>query len=174
MPTIAMTTSQENSHIGFSLGEPVVDSLLDTDQIANYTVTIDGQPVQFSDTTIPSRLHDVMYAGTTTPARASKFDCGIFGAMMLGARYEDSDNYPFEPNVDGNIPLHLSPLLLRGSSDKRLHVLIPATCRKADEPGERLTYLSKLGTEGPICLSGLKAAMQMYRATSAQPIRLKA
>ena len=83
---------------------------------------------------------------------------------MLGSSVEDAVKPRFK-DVDIAYEQPLKLLTVPG-----VHIMVPATT-------ERLTYLHKLSEEGPICLSGLSAALDMYHVSvyplhSVQPVRL--
>lgn len=168
------TSSKSQEYFAeFSFGNPLHDGNLPSRLADSAIVRVDGEPVQFTDETMHERLHKALRV--MKKRQYLGFNCRRFAAVMYDPNiidplpayfllpdYEspvaDDDPTVTKPvalgTIGDNSPLSDSPFYNR-------HMAIPA-----HQP-EQAAYLHKLGYEGPICISGLRAAMDMYECTHA-------
>jgi hypothetical protein len=136
-------------------------------------VTIDKEPVQFLDETIPDRLHRALVDGSSL---AGIFDCLTFACLMQDVPMGEPDSdgkFKFleemaEERVETNdtgVRGLVNLGSIRGGNDEISyhHTVVPA------HTFEGARYLHRLGT-ATICLSSLEEAMRLYRCTVAVPI----
>lgn len=136
-------------------------------------VTIEKEPVQFIDETIPDRLHKALVDGSSL---AGIFDCLTFACLMQGVPIGEPDSdgkFKFEEEMaeeridpdDASVGGLVNLGSIRGGNDELsyYHTVVPA------HTDEGARYLHRLGTR-TICLSSLGEALRLYRCTAAMPI----
>lgn len=106
----------------------------------------------------------------------------VFAAIMHGVEIgqpNDGGLFPIgqgsieeavDPNdITVNVPLNLGRHTQRVTSGKQyVHTVSPAHLVSTPK------YLHKLGDKGPVCLSGLREAMNVFNCTFAHPAVLEA
>lgn len=165
---IEFTTSPEHPFIKYSLGNPVHDGGRPTPFREVRGVRIDGQPILFREPDIVDALAQTIVDGEALPAQGIPFNCISFTALMHSVELELPPAYNPFLTIDGKTAISPSstsqtdPLCLgvmtKASEVRQLHFVSPAHFN------QEANYLHKLGNDGPICMSGLYAAMRMYNA----------
>lgn len=168
------TSSRSQKYFAeFSFHSPLHDGALPSRLSDSATVRINGEPVRFTDESIPEQLHKALYI--MNKRWDLGFNCRRFAAVMHDPSIVDPLPGSFllpdcESPVAVDDPTVTKPVVLGTIGDSsplcdtpfyNRHMAIPA-----HQP-EQATYLHKLGYEGPICMSGLRAAMDMYECTHA-------
>lgn len=136
-------------------------------------ITIDGEPLEFDDTTIPERVKQYFLSAKQLRRKRIVNDCVAFAASMESIELEDRQHNPFEV-FDENVIIHGDtaseikvPLVLaRGYHDGLripAHVILPAHLVSGPN------FIHKLGDEGPLCMSGLNDAMSIMGCNTAHP-----
>lgn len=174
---IEFTTSPDNSHTKFSLGNPVHNGELPVRFLAVRGVRVDGTRIEFIDESFVDRLHRALIEGRKVQDRSAVFDCLTFVALMQNIKL-------CEPQGDGRFlfnertePLEIhttdsSNLLpvnighAKGEEFDYVHSLYPA------HTSEGAWYIQKLGDRGPVCLSSLDDSLRMYRSSIAHPMTM--
>lgn len=160
-------------HTMFSLGAPVHDGKLPNRFREVQGVRVDGEPVTFTDAATADRLHQALIASKQLQRRGIAFNCVTFAALMHGIPLRDAAHNPFssiDPRIDCAAGGSYASAVVLGVPSRTApdgianrHVVVSAPQRTEQ------SYLHKLGDAGPICLSGLQKAMDMYDCTTAHP-----
>lgn len=171
---IEFYTSPRRQYAKFSLGNPIHDGKLPNRLADSAVVRVNREPVQFVDESTPELLLKALHEMQQLRVKVG-INCRRFAALM----YEPSiatklPGYFTQPDYATQVTTDdmtvTKPVVLGILSDTSSpnngkfygrHMAIPA-----HQP-QQVTYLHKLGYEGPICLSGLQAAMNMYDCTHA-------
>lgn len=160
----------------FTLGNPVHDGVVPSAYTEINGVRVDGEEVIFKSEDIPDRLHKSLVDGHELERRRHDFECNIFALLMFGidlVRYRGRQEFSLqhtilESETSAVIDCQSAPLALGAMSRwmrsiNYLHTVVPAFT-------EEETYLHKLGNKGPVCLSDLPDAMNMFGCNRAKPI----
>jgi len=165
-------------HVAYSCGMPFFYGNVPEVSTDSPVIRLDGEPVDFVNENLPSlllrALHDMKNAYSD-----SEVNCRRFAALMHEPAIAETLPRSFlRPDysapVDSNDLGVERPVLLGTFGDASpleeddfygRHMAFPA--HLPNQP----SYLHKLGYGGPICLSGLQKAMDVYKCTHAfQPI----
>lgn len=141
-------------------------------------VTADGVPIKFEDPSIPDKLHKAMVDGRKLQDKGIEYDCNAFSIILLDFKL------PELPNNTTGLYYHGDPATLitkeeyvpgpviighnmRSGFETDLRNVQWFHTLAAAHTEAKPTYLHKLGVTGPLCLSGLKQALQFYRCNTA-------
>ncbi len=166
---IEFATSAENPHYRFSKGIPVHDEKLPSRFLGLKGIRIDGKdPLIFQDASIEENLHRTPFEIKRFQAKGAVIDCLAFVALMSGlclGQSQTDGRFIFE---DTTLPVNINSDDLTNSYPLNLgidfiyeHSVYPA------HHNDAAAYLQKLGDIGPVCLSTLDAAKEMYGLESA-------
>lgn len=168
------TTDKRNPHLRSSNGAPVHDGKMPTRYKDVAGVRIDGEDVKFRDDLIIEKLQRTLLRRKPF-VRHQEFDCLSFAALMIDYPGLNTSIVPFvltasgvniDPNDADNESITNIFTKTNTGGDSWVHVVVPAHTQ------EQPMYVHKLGNEGPVCLSGLSQAIEMYRADNAQRAEL--
>jgi len=174
---LEFTTAARNPHTRFSRGNPVHNGKLPSRFREVLGVRVDGEPVIFADEKIVDDLHrTIVERQSAERAQGIPFNCVTFAASMQGIMLDGPKDNPFldvmdEVGVDADdtsidTPVNLGIRIAKSSHVKYAHTISPA------HTPEKAQYLHKLGDEGPICISGLTAALTIFRCNMAHQVKL--
>ncbi len=173
---IEFTASQYNYHTKFSLGQPVHNGEVPTRFRQVRGVRVDGEHVEFVDDSIVESLHKTI-VNNKRASRRRRFNCYAFVAAMHDVDLTEKSTSRLSSglDVDPEDASIAAPVLIGnragyvGSTTVAYsHALSPAPTVE----GSR--YLHKLGFSGPLCLSGLRVAMDMYSSSVAHLFQVQA
>ncbi len=176
MQYLEFTTHPKNPYTHFSLGSPVHDGKMPTKYEEVEGVRIDGESVQFKDETLVNRLQKTLL-NRKPYVRNYNFECTDFAGLMMehpemdarGMIPYSTDRYgePVSPDDDSiDQPLNLYIRKTELSNGSWNHMIVPA------HTIEGPMYIHKLGS-GPICLSGLTKALEIYSCDSAYVAKIQ-
>jgi hypothetical protein len=156
-----------------SLGNPIHDGVVPSRLADSVAIRVNGEPIEFIDESVPQLLHRTLLE---MKQRGNVgINCRRFAALM------------YEPGIADDMPTYfrqpdytapVSPDDSTVNKPVTLGVIVNASLRSPDgfydrhmavpaHQPEQAAYLHKLGFLGPICLSGLQAAMDLYDCTHA-------
>jgi hypothetical protein len=133
-------------------------------------VLVDGAPIEFEDPKTPEKLHRTLLEGPQFErVDGMGFDCVVFALLMAGVELPDFlKNQPFK-----FVPNHVSPEAslrrpgavidigsYRGGADHPTFYHVLSAAPQADET----TFLHKIGSGGPVALTDLETAQDIYKS----------
>ena len=160
-------------HSEFSRGKPLHNGESPPRFREALGVKVDGRSVEFAEAEVIERLHRAIVDGKRLRRRRISYDCVSFAALMNNIQLRSRHDNPFneaDQNIDVD-PMDVTvsnPVNLGNYSSRSgvwyVHTVTPAHLTEGP------SYLHKLGDKGPICMSGLDEAMEIYGATIANPV----
>lgn len=170
MRYLDFTTHSANPNTRFSLGAPVHDGKMPNKHDEIESVRINGEPIHFIDKTLIGRLENVL-KNRKSYVRNGNFECTDFAGLMMehpemspkgmmpySTEKSGKQVDPYDTSVNQPVNLYMPETELNNGSWN--HIVVPA------HTTEGAMYIHKLGA-GPLCISGLTKALEMYSCDSA-------
>jgi hypothetical protein len=141
-------------------------------------IRVDGEVLEFVDETIPEKVERYLVESKKLWRHRIANDCVAFVALANSIELRNIKQNPFRQfdaslslrSIDDQLANDAPLVLTRGFHDEvriPVHTVLPA--HLTTEPN----YLHKLGDHGPLCMSSLEDAKQIFGCNGAHPAHTK-
>ncbi len=176
MPKRYLEFGHDRKHSSQVFGNPVHNGRVPAGIFSIEGIRVNGEVVAFLDEELPDKVHQALRGGKQIARSKLPFDCTWFAVLMDDASLaerlatghykvvDESGDRPVDPSDTSQD--HIVNIG-RGYHDMEFRVVHSAVPAHTTEGAQ---YLHKLGDSGPLCLSGLKDAINIFHGSGAFPM----